>query len=36
MEKGFVFLDEAIPGIRWDAKYMWLQNQAIAAEVLWI
>lgn len=26
MEKGFVFLDEAIHGIRWDAKYATWDN----------
>lgn len=26
MEKGFVFLDEVIPGIRWDAKYATWDN----------
>lgn len=26
MEKGFVFLDEALPGIRWDAKYATWDN----------
>jgi D-alanyl-D-alanine dipeptidase len=26
MEKGFVFLDEALPGVRWDAKYATWDN----------
>lgn len=26
MEKGFVFLDEIVPGIRWDAKYATWDN----------
>lgn len=26
MEKGFVFLDEMLPGIRWDAKYATWDN----------
>ncbi|MGZ7441493.1 D-Ala-D-Ala dipeptidase VanX [Paenibacillus sp. TH7-28] len=26
MEKGFVFLDEVLPGIRWDAKYATWDN----------
>jgi D-alanyl-D-alanine dipeptidase len=26
MEKGFLFLDEALPGIRWDAKYATWDN----------
>lgn len=26
MERGFVFLDEAVPGIRWDAKYATWDN----------
>lgn len=26
MKKGFVFLDEALPGIRWDAKYATWDN----------
>ena len=26
MEKGFVFLDEMLPGVRWDAKYATWDN----------